>query len=209
MNLKRNYLLPTKRMAYLLLAGFLAGVIWFVGVRMILLKSEHVHYHANFAVYIDGKREPFDSYVYYEEIQSCSSDASDPRTRVHMHDSISHVVHVHDKGATWGHFFANLGYDITDKALQTRSDVYLDGSNGKKISFILNDQPVTNLANRVIQDTDRLLVNYGSESDADLRLRYATVEHDAAEVNKKTDPATCSGQAPDGAWDRLKRAVWQ
>lgn len=199
--------LDAKKLTILMGIVFVLGIIWYSGLKFILYKSDSVHYHANFAVFINGQREAFKSNVYYEEAQSCSSSKDNPKNRVHLHENINHVVHVHDQGATWGHFFANLGYTLGDSLIATRDEVYIDGVDGKKLTFILNGQVVGLLANRTIGNTDRLLINYGVESEPDLLLRYSTVEHDATEVNRRYDPASCGG-SDNTYWRRLKRAVW-
>ena len=204
-----NMIILPKKLAMLLAITFLLGSLWFVGFKLIVKKSDKVHFHANFALYIDGKRDDFKSNVFYEEVQSCSADGSDPRTRVHMHDEVNDVVHVHAKGVTWGHFFANLGYTLGNSSITTRTETLVDGVNGKKLTFILNGEPATLIANRLIADTDRLLINYGSESLADLQLRFTTVSHSADEVDKKQDPASCSGgKSEDAIWNRIKKAAW-
>ena len=100
--------------------AFLLGALWLFAVRFVLLDRDAVHYHANFAVYVEGERLPFDNFTFYEEVQSCGGDdVNNPKIRVHMHDRISNVVHVHDNAATWGHFFANLGYANGDTVFKT------------------------------------------------------------------------------------------
>lgn len=47
-----------------------------------------VHYHANFAMYIDGKQEDFSSDAYMEEVSRCGvTDDVHPQDRIHLHDN--------------------------------------------------------------------------------------------------------------------------
>lgn len=57
-----------RSIAIALAAGFLLGAIWLVALRYVTYKNDAVHYHANFALYINGQREEFKSFTYYEEI---------------------------------------------------------------------------------------------------------------------------------------------
>lgn len=192
---------------FALVAGFLLGTIWLIAFRMMTYEDRQVHYHANFALYINGQRDDFASQTFYEETQACSADEVGPKARVHMHDQIRHVVHVHDEGSTWGHLFANLGYGINARSVQTDKGVFVDGQDDNELSFMLNGQPMNNIANEVIRSEDVLLINYGRDTEDTLRQRFERIERDAAEYNQKSDPSACSGSKPLTFLDRLQIAI--
>jgi hypothetical protein len=199
--IKRNILLAA-------LLGFVTGVVLLVAVRYVTYKSPNVHYHANFALYINGQRDEFKSFTFYEEVQACTSgDNTDPKSRVHMHDNQNDVIHVHDSGVTWGDFFANLGYGLTNKAIQTDKGVYVDGQAGNELTFMLNGEKAESIANRVIQSEDVLLINYGKDDDATLKQRYDGISHSAGEFNTKNDPSSCSGSEELTPLQRIKKAI--
>lgn len=190
------------------LIGFVAGVIWLVALRFLMVVPQHTHYHANFAVYVNGEREEFDSYGYYEEIAACSSEYGlNPRGRVHMHDRVNDVVHVHDTQVTWGHFFANLDWAVGSSFLKTDQGMY-QPTPERVLVFVLNGARVSRIDNRVIGVQDRLLVSYGAPA-TDFMAQYRAIGNPASEFDKKPDPASCSGSsASEGGFiDRLKRAV--
>lgn len=189
-----------------LIVGVLIGAALLMAGRIVLAKSHAVHYHANFGLFINGKRDMFDSFAYYEEVQACNAASQgNPKTRVHMHDHQYDTVHVHDEGVTWGNFFENLGYGLTDNAVITKDGTFVDGVNGDKLTFILNGHKVDTAANRVIKSEDTLLISYGNPVDA--TGQYAQIKHTAHEHNKTPDPATCSGSKTDLTFhDRLKQA---
>lgn len=199
-----------RRIHYLLLAaGFVAGFLALGAVRFLSYTQHEVHYHANFALYVNGQRDPFKSFTFYEEIQACSDhNAENVKAKTHMHDNNSGLIHVHAPGVTWGDFFANLGYGLTDKALVTDNGVYATSAdNGNKLSFILNGQQVDSIANKVIHSEDRLLINYGIDDGATLQQRYQSVPSDARKANTTKDPSTCSGEEPITVKDRLRAAL--
>lgn len=201
----------TKRIATpLLLAtllGFVIGTFWLMVVRYVTYRPDEMHYHANFALYINGKRDEFKSLTFYEEVAACSSDQADnPKSRVHMHDGKAGLVHVHAHAVTWGHLFENLRYGLTNRAITTDEGVYVDGQGGK-FSFVLNGQPVDTVANRVIKSEDRLLINYGNDDDKVLQQRYNGVSDSAKQANTQEDPAACGGSQSLTVKDRLWRAV--
>lgn len=198
----------SKRIAIALLIGFLLGIVWFVGYRLITFKDTRTHYHANFAVYINGRREPFRSFTFYEEVQSCGADgAHNPKTRVHMHDSVDHVVHVHDPASTWGHFFANLGFALDDDLLKTDEGVFVHGVDDNQLQFILNGKSTRTLANEPIRSEDTLLISYGKQRDRELQTQYQAIKRDAATYNRRSDPSACTGTQELGLVDKLRNVL--
>jgi len=194
--------------AALLFASALLGAAIMVAIRFITYKSDTVHYHANFELYINGVRDEFGGPGYYEEVQNCTSDTADnPRTRVHMHNNVNNVVHVHAHGATWGQFFENLGYALSDTMVQTTNGVFVNGQNDGNLSFMLNGKPVEVVANQLIKNEDVLLISYGNDSKSAITKRYNAIPHDAHKDNERHDPASCAGSKPLTTWERLKTAL--
>lgn len=194
----------------LLAIGFIGGFLWLAAMRFFLVKSDEVHYHANFAVYINGVREEFKEFTYYEEIAACTSDYADnPKGRVHMHDQVNDVIHVHDARVTYGNFFQNIGWNVGKDYVATTDKLYR-ADNKNEVVYLLNGEKVQSITNLVIGNMDRLLVVYGPKG-ADLSEQMASVVSTAEEVNKYQDPASCSGISGagyDSLGNRLKRATF-
>jgi hypothetical protein len=196
------------RLLLALIIGFIAGVVWLVAVRFITYESDAVHYHANFAVYINGQRETFDNFTFYEEVASCNADElGNPKTRVHMHDKVNHVVHVHDNAATWGHFFANLGYALGNDVIKTDKGTFVSGTEEKALRFILNGNESESIANQTIRSEDVLLIDFGEASTPMLMERYDDIKRDAGEYNQRDDPSSCKGNKHLSFGERLKIAI--
>lgn len=197
----------TKRELLQFIIVFLLGAFWMVALRFVMLSTNEVHYHANYAVFVDGERLPFERFTFYEEIQSCGGNGvNSPKIRAHMHDQVSHVVHVHDNGATWGHFFANLGFVNGDTVFKTDAGTFVE-SDEVDIRFILNGEEVQTTANRTIEDLDVLLISIGQPTDEDLQSQYDQIDRDAAVYNENDDPSACSGSEELTTWVRFKRAL--
>ncbi len=185
-----------------LVTGVVIGVLVFGLLRFALYKPDTVHYHANFALYINSARDQFTDPSFYEEESACSDSMIGPKHRAHMHDNTSDVVHVHDRAVTWGAFLANIGYAVSDKYLQARTKLYqADATN--KIHFILNGKDVSDVTDTVIGDQDRLLISYGSESAKALQAQFDSVAKTAAKVDSEKDPAACSGPEAVTLQERL------
>lgn len=186
--------------------GLLLGAFTILGLRFALVKQDHVHYHANFGLFINGVRDEFKSFTFYEEVASCFDDElNNPKTRVHMHNQINHVVHVHDAAATWGHMFANLGYSLGDDLLKTDQGVFVDGHDGKKLTFLVNGEKVDDLANRLIKSEDVVLISYGSDDETVLQIQQMAITPDAPEYNHRDDPSSCTGSKSLTVKDRLQK----
>lgn len=192
----------------LFLGGILVGLLALGAWRFFSYHSDSVHYHSNFAVYVNGQREPFGADTYYEESSGCSADElNQPAGRAHMHDHENDIVHVEDSAVTWGQFFQNLGWDIGPSYLQTRDKLLLANAT-HALTYLLNGQPVKNPASLVIKSLDKLLVSYGTTDKAKLKTQYSSISDSAREENTKRDPASCSGPAPTDWQTRLKY-IWQ
>lgn len=187
-----------------LLGVFILGL-----VRFIFVHDHHTHYHANFALYINGQKDEFNSFTYYEEVTACSdSSKMNPKSRAHMHNNVNSIVHVHDDAVTWGHFFSNLGYVFHDNLLITPKGRY-EPVDDKKFSYILNGEKVKNISDKVIKSEDTLLINFGSDSEQELSARYSNIKQDAHEFNIKADPGGCAGAHDESITKRIKRSLFE
>jgi len=187
--------------------GLLLGALTILAIRFVTYDAGHVHYHANFAVYINGKREEFKGSTYYEEVTACkASEQMTPEDRVHMHGNINDVVHVHDSAVTWGAFFENLGWSVGKEFIHNRDVLYQN--NGKNILHInLNDQDLTgisSISDKVIGDEDRLLLSFGDISGEELKKEFQSITSLAHAQNVKPDPASCSGANGTTLSERLR-----
>lgn len=185
------------------IAGFVVAAVLILGIRFFTYRPEHVHYHANFVVYINGQREQFaDPALYEESGASCSEEEQmTPMERAHMHDNVNDVVHVHDHAVAWGQFFTNLGWVVDAKVIETPSQTLMPDTS-HKISFVLNGQTMDNVSNRVIGDQDKLLVDYGG-SDQAIKDEYAGISNKALRYDTSTDPKSCGSNIAPSTHDRL------
>ncbi len=173
------------------------GAVIIMGIRFFTYKPDGVHYHANFAVYINSQKEQFKDPTYYTEVEACQvSNTMSPTERAHMHDNVNSVIHVEDHAVTWGQFFQNLGWSLGPDYIVTKGDTMYQESGNNKLNLLLNGQDYTDfggLQNTVIHDQDKLLISFGDESQTVLKQEYATVPSTAKHYDVTPDPASCSG----------------
>lgn len=186
--------------------GLLLGAALILGVRYVSYHPEETHYHANFAVYVNGERETFDAPQYYEEVSICNTHTLTPKARTHMHNEENGVVHVHDEGVTWGQFFENLGWYVGPDFIRTDEKLYT-AADTDKLHIVLNGQTLTGIStitNELIGDRDRLLVSFGDADKQLLDKQFASVLDNADEYDRRNDPSTCSGSHSITPSDRIK-----
>ena len=182
---------------------------WIVLFRLLIIgSSTGIHHHADFQIYINGEAQLLDNFSFYEEVSACSqSEHKKPTSRVHLHDQISHVIHVHDEAVTYGHFMSNLGFSLSNDILQTRDETYID-QNGGQLRFVLNGQPITNISNRVIESLDVLLIDFSDDDLNVLQERYQAIPRGANEANLTQDPQGCRGEGETlSVWQQLQNAL--
>jgi hypothetical protein len=190
----------------------LATLIIFIGARYAFMpKIVATHFHANFAIFIDGKRMDLSDKKYMEDVAGCRPDylPMQPKERTHMHNGEDTVVHVHDDGVTWGHFFSNLGFAFGETYLVLDDEKGYFSKGGRNLKFILNGELAVNPFNQLIQSEDRLLISYGTESlEHVMQVQWPEVSETAREHNDHPDPGSCSGVISLSFLTRLKKAVW-
>jgi hypothetical protein len=197
------------RSRWLMLAtGLVLGILALLVIRFFTYSPPQVHYHANFAVYINGQRQEFKGPQYYQEVAVCSStnDIHMPQQRTHMHDNINSVIHVHDHSVTWGQFFENLGWYVGPDFIETDDGTRYLADDTNKLHIIINGQDYTGLqaiTNNVIKDRDRLLLSFGDVGQTTLDNQFKSVPSTAKHYDESKDPASCSGSEKITTSDRL------
>jgi hypothetical protein len=183
---------------FFLIGGLLLGALIILTIRFITYSVPSTHYHANFAVYLNGQRDQFKSPKFYEEVAACTAKGPiQPAQRAHMHDNINSVVHVHDDGVTWQQFFNNINWTLGPDFIQTDDGTMYTENGDNKLNIMLNGQDLTdltNIANQAIKDRDRLLISFGDISDKALQSEYNSVPNTAKHYDESQDPASCAGQ---------------
>lgn len=141
-----------------------------------------VHWHADFAIYIDGERFAFDDPEYISTESDEKSDAA------HIHNPRHTVVHVHLEQTTWKEFLTSIGFDLRDPSqlvstAQTQMTLpdgtVLATTDAKTFKFFVNGVRVDGIAGMDISDLDRVLISYGDESLEDARAQFDTVSDQA------------------------------
>ena len=194
-----------------LAVGAVLGALGWGLVRFALAPwPDPPHYHANWAVVVNGEELDFSADHYMQPVAACAAaDIVLPVSRVHMHNNDDQVVHVHHAGVTWGHFLQNLGMAVGDDYLIVDANRRFFAEGGRTLEFVVNGFVVSDIATRLIASGDRLLISYGPEGVEEVAgEQFSRVASNAEVYDERDDPAGCSGAADVGVMDRLQRAFW-
>lgn len=121
-----------------LIIGVVVAIIVTASVFFLIRQNnqaEHVHLHAGFKVYVNGKLQNFSDVRYMSLVPCGDTDpAHEQLSKAHLHDNVGDVVHVHRKGALWKDLFQNMNYQISEIG---QLEAYI---NGKKVENILEEE---------------------------------------------------------------------
>ena len=129
------------------------------------------HNHADIKFYINGNAVDFSQQKYQLAARF-----------IHFEEGIGNVVHVHATGLTMGHLFRSLAGDLNNNCVALEKNNYCS-EGSKKLRFYVNGNPSNEFDNYAIKDLDRILVSYGTESEADIQKQLDSVTNLAAKYS--------------------------
>ncbi len=120
------------------------------------------HEHADFAVFINGKKFDFsgESYMSTKPCTIEENERADDDV-VHLHDLDGGVIHVHRAGVTYADFFQSLHMSFSDTAFSDDAGNTYANNETQSLRFFVNGTEVQTLAGRDIRDLDQILITYG------------------------------------------------
>jgi len=129
------------------------------------------HEHASLLVRIFGDK--FDFSVPAYQIKS---------SWIHFEGQDGNTIHRHASGVTLGYMFDTLRITVTDKCF-----VFPDGrefctNDEYSLKFYVNHNEVPDIQNYVLQEDDRILVSYGSETQEQIEAQL--IELDSQQILK-------------------------
>ena len=196
------------------ICGFVLSFIIFVTIRFVTFQQpQDTHFHANFEIYINGNKIDLSKDKYMEPVFSCSVNEQkdkQPSERVHMHLNNGGLIHIHDQHVTWGDFFSNIGYSVSQSNIVDDSNNIYKADGDNKLVYILNGVKSDSIATLYINSEDKLLIYYGKQSDSEIiNTIYAQVPNDAQVANLGHDPSSCTGNTSKKIdfWEQLKKSV--
>ncbi len=119
---------------------------------------QEVDKKASFAIFTNGTFRVFTAAMYHNLSQDVYIEANNPN-----------IVRVKKSGTTWNDFFSTLPFKLTSQCLTTGAKETFCTGNGGVLQFYLNGEKNDNALNQEIQEGDKLLVTFGTESGAQIK----------------------------------------
>jgi len=159
-----------KRKTNLMATGILALIAVIVGYSIFLFMTQvdttgalgapdgagrfgDEHEHASLLVRIFGDTFDFSSPSY--QIKS---------SWIHFEDSDGTTIHRHSTGVTLGYLFANIGIDIDSECYKFPDGRSFCTNEDYSLKYYINHQIVKDINDYVLEEGDRILITYGSET---------------------------------------------
>ena len=138
------------------------------------------HKHANVKIYILGDAIDISQQKY--QLKS---------SLVHFENFDGDVVHVHTTGMTLGYMFKTLGMKLDENCLKLDTGKeYCSSEKGNLKAYVkghdLEWEKINSSASYIIQDLDRILVTYGSESEHEIEKQMESVTERSPEAEEES-----------------------
>lgn len=132
------------------------------------INPDPTHTHADFAVYISGRRLDFSDPKYMEEEggEHEHDEHGHDHSTMHMHGGAGGVIHRHKPGQTFGNFFTSIGFTLTPFCLTTDSGDATCNGGGKSWRMVVNGKETAVNPGYVFADGDAILLTYGADDAA-------------------------------------------
>ncbi len=138
-----------------------------------------VHIHMNLRIVVDGS--PLD--LSQEKYQT-AADAKELGKAVHFHDD---TADVHKAGTTVNELLASFDMNLDRDCLTLDAGTTKCATGANKVRLYVNGQQNTDYGDYVMEDLDRILIMYGSDTDAAIQAQIKAVP-DTACVYSQTCP---------------------
>lgn len=150
----------------------IGGIIYFNK----FIKSEEVHYHAGFQVYVDGELVDFSADKYMKEdpcvVAGTEVKEDEQLEKAHLHDHVGTVVHVERTRAVWGDLFKNIRYSFdTQKPM---------------VSYV-NGEEVKDILRFPIKTYDSVVIIVGEHEDIQSYLRKSIQKTEILDAENKSE----------------------
>lgn len=138
------------------------------------------HTHADFAVFIDGKRLDFSDPKYMEEEgkEHAHEEHGHHHDVMHMHGGVGNVIHRHKPGQTLGEFFSSIGFTMEESCVGLDDGQNVCNEEAKKWHMIVNGKGQRMNPGYIFEDGDHILLSFAASND-DLKGQFRELTDDA------------------------------
>lgn len=141
--------------------------------------DDEIHFHAAFQIYVNNELQDF-SESKYMHFAPCSLEEEeehnykDVKDRIHLHNNVGNVTHIHDEGVTWLDLFKSLGIKdyISEQAI-----------------FISNGEIRTNLLESEIEEYEIVVIGFDTSIDEEILKTNMVTQREI--LNAEADIENC------------------
>jgi hypothetical protein len=138
--------------------------------------NDDVHLHAGFKIFTDGQALDLSSDKHMH-FSTCSPDIDESdltvKDKVHLHNNIGDVAHIHAENVTWRNLFESLELDLLED--QPLPVMYRNDSNDP------------DLLDKTIQPYESAIFIFGTADDVDSLRAMAVTIDSIKEAESKTE----------------------
>ncbi|MBP7846110.1 MAG: hypothetical protein KA007_01595 [Candidatus Pacebacteria bacterium] len=196
--------------------GVVVTILVVTGFLVVRLpKDDLTHIHANFGVFVSGQKLDF-SGEKYMHVKPCFSNYHTQKhfgERVHLHDGIGDVAHIHDSGVVWGDLMLYLGVKTTSNGIEFDEKLHAFGKQDK-LSYYINGKSVNDFELTEINNNDSLIIILDNENLSDFTVSKekfnqlsSLLSNRSEELNSLSLAEACGGAYEMGFWEKVAK-VW-
>ena len=134
--------------------------------ELILGKLRSDHAHISFLLLIDNELVNFTQQKYMLKAED-----------VHFENDNGIVIHKHATGLAIPYFLSTLGIQLDQSCLELDTGQKYCNNGSKTLRLIVNGKEVKNFDDYELRQADRILLNYGDDTDTDLQLKFNNVPY--------------------------------
>lgn len=150
------------------------------------LFSRKTHYHANFNIMLNGTVLDLSNEKYMSDKPECDMPDDTPLAeKVHLHDNIGDVVHLHDDGIYWRLFLETLGFTFANETSGN-----FEGQNftfNPETAFYSNGDLDADLLDREIDADERVFIIFGNLPQQGVDEFLQNIRNNAHEFDDKEE----------------------
>lgn len=153
-----------------------------------------VHDHADFKLYLNGNEYNFSQEKYMSSKNKTISNF------IHLHDLEGNVIHKHAKGITLGFFFNTIKMKFNSTCFILDNEKSYCNQEDKTLKLYVNGIRNYKYENYEFKDLDKIIINYGNDSNKVINKQINSVSNKACiysekcpELGKPPAEASCVG----------------
>lgn len=149
------------------------------------------HVHADFKVFLSGKELNFNMQKF---------DVANPFIHMHLNnpdgDKIIHIEGM--SNATLSIFFESMGMKFNSTCFIPDDGTTFCNEGDKRVRMFVNSKENFNFDLYLPQDTDRILITYGNDTDNEIKTQMDSVTDDACIYSRKCPERIPTPPSPEG-----------